>query len=61
MLKFQGFSAVLARIKMNILHVDSILGAFKQKRAEMALPVLASILILSYVGNAGCGICLQLH
>jgi len=46
---------------MNILHADSILGTFKQKREEMVMSVLASVLILSYVGNAGCGICLQLH
>jgi len=46
---------------MNILHADAVVGGFKQKREEMVMPVLASILILSYVGTAGCGICLQLH
>jgi hypothetical protein len=46
---------------MNILHADAILGGFRQKREEMVIPVLASILILSYVGTAGCGTCVQLH
>jgi hypothetical protein len=46
---------------MNILHADAILGGFKQKREEMMMPVIASNLILSYVGIPGCGICLQLH
>jgi len=41
---------------MNILHADAILGGFKQKREEMVMPLLASILILSCVGTAGCGI-----
>jgi len=38
---------------MNILHADAVLGGFKQKREEMVMPVIASILILSYVGTAG--------
>jgi len=46
---------------MNILHGDAILGGFEQKREEMVMPLLASILILSYVETASCGACLQLH
>jgi hypothetical protein len=36
---------------MNILHADAILGGSKQKREEMVMPVIASLLIFSYVGT----------
>jgi hypothetical protein len=55
--------------KNEYLYADPILGWFKQKREwererereEIVMHVLTLILIISYVGTADRGICLQLH